>query len=193
MAIQQGPALPFEFRDDWYSRNAPSIISLVEQFNPKRVLEIGSHEGRSTCAFLVQKAGIEVVCIDPWKDGEVKKRFDANIARALEISPDSSCNAIIGYSAYELPRLAVEGEIFDLVYIDGSHQASDVLRDAVMAFDLCAIGGLLVFDDYLWGNRADTLSCPKPAIDAFTNCYAQKTQILQDFPLWQLYVKKLCL
>jgi predicted O-methyltransferase YrrM len=182
----------FNFTEDWYTRNAACLISLVEQFQPKTVLEIGSFEGRSACAFLVQKAGVQLTCIDPWEDDEIKQRFDANILAALAESPESACRAVRGYSARVLPRLAVEGNRFDMIYIDGSHRACDVLRDAVMAFDLCSVGGLMVFDDYLWGDRRDVLGCPKPGIDAFTTCFAQKIEIVQDMPLWQLYVRKLC-
>ena len=37
---------------------------------------------------------------------------------------------------------------FDLIYIDASHYAPDVLSDAVLAFKLLKPGGILIFDDY---------------------------------------------
>ena len=36
---------------------------------------------------------------------------------------------------------------YDIIYIDGSHEARDVLEDAVLAYRLLKIGGLLIFDD----------------------------------------------
>ena len=43
---------------------------------------------------------------------------------------------------------AMTGEPFDLVYIDASHEAADVLADAVLAWPLLKPGGFLGFDDY---------------------------------------------
>ena len=43
---------------------------------------------------------------------------------------------------------------FDLVYVDGSHEAPHVLGDVVMADALLAVGGLLVLDDFEWAGVA---------------------------------------
>ena len=86
-------------------------------------------------------------------------------------------------------------EPFDLVYIDGSHQAPDVLTDAVLAFQLLKVGGVMIFDDYLWSmdrpGTQDVLMMPKPAIDAFLNIFQRKTNIFTGAPLRQLYVRKI--
>ena len=83
---------------------------------------------------------------------------------------------------------------FDFIYIDGSHQAPDVLYDALLSFRLLRVGGIMVFDDYLWaeniGFEHDPIRCPKPAIDAFTNIYCRKVLTLTQ-PLYQLYVQKI--
>ena len=76
---------------------------------------------------------------------------------------------------------------------DGSHEAPDVLCDAVLAFRLLKNGGLLGFDDYLFMQGAiperQLLECPKPAIDAFVNLYFRK---LGFVPLvnWQAWFTK---
>ena len=100
------------------------------------------------------------------------------------------------FSEDALAKLLVEGKknYFDFIYIDGSHQAPDVLADAVLGFKLLRVGGLIVFDDYLWSETMpygkDPLRCPKPAIDAFVNLNFRKLQIITA-PLYQLYVQKL--
>ena len=68
--------------------------------------------------------------------------------------------------------------LFDFIYIDGSHTAPDVLTDACMAWPLLKPMGLLVFDDYLWGNPRDALHRPKIAIDAFTNIFGETAEIV---------------
>jgi predicted O-methyltransferase YrrM len=87
-----------------------------------------------------------------------------------------------------------EGETFDWIYLDGSHEAQDVLIEAALAFKLLKAGGILVFDDYGWveavekgGNVNNT---PKPAIDSFVNIYFDRLSVLVAAPLYQFYVRK---
>lgn len=177
--------------------------------SPSKVLEIGSYEGRSTC-FLIEMIGsrrtYDIYCVDPWRsDGfhgaemdSVERRFDANIALARSAAPSQgSVCKFKGHSSDILPRMLASGytETFDMVYIDGSHEAPDVLLDAVLSFYLCRSGGLLIFDDYLWSadpeGKQDILKMPKPAIDAFVNIFRRRLRIIEKTPLYQLYLQKL--
>jgi len=81
---------------------------------------------------------------------------------------------------------AATNERFDFIYIDGSHQAHQVLRDAVNADAHLRAGGILAFDDYRWGSHLrDT---PAPAIDAFLRCFEGRYELL-DLGL-QVWVRK---
>jgi len=83
----------------------------------------------------------------------------------------------------------------DFVYVDDSHQAPDVLEDAVLSFRILKVGGVMICDDYLWSweqpGRDDILNSPKLAIDAFTNIYRRKMAILAHLRLYQLALRKL--
>ena len=84
---------------------------------------------------------------------------------------------------------------FDFIYIDGSHQAPEVLCDALLCFLLLKKNGVMVFDDYLWHEELsyglDPIRSPKIAIDAFTNIFCRKIRIVSRAPLYQLYVEKI--
>ena len=74
---------------------------------------------------------------------------------------------------------------FDIIFIDASHEARDVMSDAVLSFPLLKEGGILIFDDYTWRKLQPNWYCPKPAIDAFLYAYrpylklcAMKSQVL---------------
>lgn len=83
----------------------------------------------------------------------------------------------------------VDGKnLFDFIYIDGSHIAKDVLTDACMAWPLLKPKGIMVFDDYMWGDPRDILHRPKAAIDAFTNIFAEEAEIVHVG--YQLVVRK---
>lgn len=198
----------YEFTQDWFDANIPTWDPLIGDLRPTRILEIGAFEGRSTC-YLIERCSPycipTVVCVDTWGGGiehdasamgEVEARFDRNIERATaKVSGRAAVRKMKAQSANALARLVADGEdAFDLIYIDGSHQAPDVLTDAVLAYRLLRTGGLMVFDDYLWSMEApgaqDPFNMPKPAIDAFINIFQRKVSVLIGPPIYQLYVHK---
>ena len=69
-----------------------------------------------------------------------------------------------------------------------------MLTDAVLAFQLLRVGGIIIFDDYLWrlepDGRQDPLNMPKPAIDLFINIFQRKLRVISGLPIWQLYIEK---
>lgn len=199
------------FTNNWFESNAKRVWEkLFAQYKPGKVLEIGSYEGASTCYLiekLAQNVSVEIHCIDSWGGGiehvnweidmaEVEARFSHNTALAISrVSLPVSLVVHKGLSHSCLATLISQnqGNSFDLVYVDGSHQAPDVLADAVMAFLLLKVGGILIFDDYVWSENLsygrDPLRCPKMAIDAFVNCYFRKVEVIPA-PLRQLYMRK---
>jgi predicted O-methyltransferase YrrM len=67
-------------------------------------------------------------------------------------------------SSVVLPELISKGERFDLIYIDGSHAAADVMTDAVLSYLLLNVGGVILFDDYVW--KPDELTPAEVPFDA---------------------------
>jgi predicted O-methyltransferase YrrM len=201
----------FEFTTTWFDEKAKPVWDyVIPEIKPSTILEIGSYEGASACyliEMLAKTQDIELHCIDTWEGGiehqdintsmdAVEKRFTHNIA-AAKAAASHDVNIVIhkDQSDMALARLLVEGKrnYFDFIYVDGSHQAADVLYDAAVAFRLLKGGGLMVFDDYLWYENLpggkDLLRCPKPAIDAFVNLNINKLEVLTA-PLYQFYVSK---
>jgi len=205
--------MSYEFTNDWFTKVAEDNWKiLIPQVNPKKVLEIGSYEGAAT-SFIINNANDceEIFCVDTWEGGvehekmdaksismkHVEKRFDKNIEIAIkEAKSNVNIKKIKARSDDALINLLSKGKknYFDFIYVDGSHQAPDVLLDAILSFRLLRVGGVIAFDDYLWSEELesgrDPLRCPKPAIDAFTNLYLRKIDILSA-PLYQMYVTKI--
>ena len=199
----------FEFTEDWFSNHIPAWSKILKDLRPRRVLEIGSYEGRAT-SYLIQTCTgfgpLHITCVDTW-DGSVdlpsarmagvERRFDRNVSQALSLAEapvdfrkckQDSTQALSGFVG--------EGrQLFDLIYVDGSHTAPDVLTDAVLAFQLLRVGGVMIFDDYLWSMEAplnvDPLNMPKPAIDAFTTVFMRKVRVMPNLPNAQCYVEKI--
>ena len=142
--------------------------------------------------------------------GGAEERFDHNLELASERSGifdgdvARSYFKLKGPSTKVLAAILAEGESsddalfedgasttkpkYDFIYIDGSHIAKDVLTDACMAWPLLKQGGIMVFDDYMWGEPRDILHRPKPAIDAFVNLFAEEVDMVHMG--YQLIVRK---
>ena len=197
----------YEFTNDWFAINSPVWRNMVADMKPRRFLEVGAFEGQSAVFMAEGSAaagGFEITCIDTWAGGieqnpaamsEVEARFDRNMAR-VQAKHAFKLRKIKSDSSLALAQLLAEGaaDSFDVVYIDASHQAPDVLADAVLAFKLTRIGGVMIFDDYLWRMAGpggdDILNAPKVGIDAFVNTYLRKLNVVTGPPIRQLYVAK---
>ena len=205
----------FKFTNTWFNDAAKNQWEkLISQIKPKKILEIGSYEGASTCYLiekLAQENSIEIHCIDAWSNdmgpetdyklygsnidmSAVESRFRQNTKLAIEKS-QKKVNLTIdkGFSDVQLSKLLSNGKknYFDFIYIDGSHLGPDVLCDAVLSFRLLKVNGVMAFDDYLWPSANKNLTrIPKMAIDSFVNLYSEKIAIF-NAPLYQIYLKKI--
>lgn len=205
----------FSFTHIWDGQhvgiNTPLIWQSIRNAttNPTKILEIGSFEGYSTCKMIelfADRSPITMTCVDTWSgailfDERVEPvhetRFDANVSLAARRAAHPvTLRKIKSDSFAALAGLIHNGESesFDWIYIDGSHEAQDVLCDAAGAFRLLKRGGILVFDDYLWidpllkGGHVN--QTPKPAIDAFVNIFYDRLTVLAGAGLWQMYLRK---
>lgn len=172
------------YTQDWFTNNIPMWTKLLAGKGLEMVAEVGCFEGRATSWLLEHAMGVPstIFGIDTFEGGQehtpamlegVEARFHANTALAarngqqVRLLKKPSIAALIHLGMFYHGR-------FDLVYIDGSHVAADVLGDAVLSYHLLAPGGLLIFDDYLWGANRPLQDRPKAAIDAFTQLWPVK-------------------
>jgi predicted O-methyltransferase YrrM len=109
--------------------------------------------------------------------------FDWNMAQA---GATEKVTRIKGLSGNVIR--AWEPEIFDFIYIDGSHNAADVLEDAVLSWRLLKPGGILTFDDYEWRWYSDPKYQPKMAIDAWMQIHEDKYDLVRKE--YQVTVRK---
>lgn len=201
----------YQFTTDWFSW-APPLWTMLKEALPegdsfanadypvRNFLEIGSYEGRSTVWTVenMMRTGDTITCIDTWEGGEehdgvdmvsVEMRFNHNTLQAEMKFPNRrvhklKCDSVLALS--EELQYAKGRYVF--AYIDGSHIAKDVLTDACMVWPLVKQGGIVVFDDYLWGDPSNILHRPKLAIDSFVNIFSEELEVMHVG--YQLVIKK---
>lgn len=80
---------------------------------------------------------------------------------------------------------------YDFIYIDGSHEAADVLHDAINAYHHTNIGGTLAFDDYQWNDyNRPHWNKPHTAINAFETCHRDRLQLtVNNVQRWYTRIK----
>lgn len=103
--------------------------------------------------------------------GDLLQRFLANVAPWRD-----HVTVHRGRSEDEVPKLT---GLFDGVYLDGLHLAFNVLQDVVMTWNKLKIGGLMIFDDYLWGHlQLDRSIVTKDGVDAFLGVIHGRYELL---------------
>jgi predicted O-methyltransferase YrrM len=182
----KAPKSGYEFTMDWFTHAIPRWRELLAPWVGRpgvRYLEVGVFEGRSLLWMLdevLTSPTAHATAVDPFFDAPVERRFRANLARSGHAE---KVTVLKGLSQIELRRLPLES--FDVIYIDGSHTADDVLADATLSWELLRVGGLLIFDDYRWTGRAPGQTPlpmelrPQFAINAFVTAYRNEIEIVE--------------
>lgn len=170
------------FTEDWLSRHIPVWEAVLDK-KSKKVLEIGSFEGKSCVWFCENLEGCTVTCVDTFegsmehteetKSG-LRERFDENTEEYKD-----RITVLVGTSDKVLRTLPYE-ETYDVVYIDGSHLSKDVLTDAILTWPLLKTNGIMIFDDYRWPTYVGTLQHPAPGIHVFLNMFDGEFKVLHN-------------
>lgn len=186
----------FQFSFDWISGYFPIWEKHIPVQPGLNILEIGCFEGRSTVWFLQRYPACYLTCIDTFEGAldhkqlgldfsEVEARFKHNVkpwGDSVRLKKDESFRSLVMLCSYMVCQ-------YDVILIDGSHVACDVLADAVMSWALLKKGGVLIFDDYAWGLDRHPIETPKPALDAFLACHFGQYKLLEKG--YQVLIQKL--
>lgn len=161
-------------RPTWHDQHTNVWLQVVKPLLPEsgvRWLEIGSFEGRSARWTIdnLLGAGGEITCVDVWRHAEIEKNFDANVG-----------GEVTKITARSDEFLRADESTYHGVYIDGSHDAPDVISDAVLAWPRLLVGGVMILDDVRWRHPQHAVGAVDPgvAIEAFLCCFQTRLAVL---------------
>ncbi|WP_009547317.1 class I SAM-dependent methyltransferase [Crocosphaera subtropica] len=199
----------YQFTQTWFLNVCqywPELFSRLgwNSKEPKMILEIGCFEGQATCWMLenlIDNENSQIFCLDIFEVPEeeqtgqykydLKDLFQRFIHNVSVTGKEDLVQVLVGDSKYNLSQLVSHELSFDFIYVDGSHDAKDVLADAILGWMLLKKGGLMIFDDYLWEFfEQDIVSAPKMGIDSFINCYSREIRIIRTPQNYQVCLLK---
>jgi hypothetical protein len=109
-----------------------------------------------------------------------KNYIEDNFKHNISFYPNINFNINKGFSQYLLPELEKQGNKYDFIYIDASHQADDTFVDAYYTHKMLNSKGLLIFDDFKWKdpNKPHILDSPQFGIEVFFALYKDLYDII---------------
>jgi predicted O-methyltransferase YrrM len=172
----------YRFTTQWFadSELKQLLPQLMKDTNVNRILEIGCYEGQSAVHFAdvyCKHADSCLVLVDPFDvtdttnpvKPETETLFDENIMKSQQNSK------IKVFKQYSDDFFKVNMERFTFIYIDGSHEPMQIVKDAINAYKVLEVGGFLWFDDYLGGGGETKI---RDAIDFWVGQMRGKIQVV---------------
>ena len=161
----------------------------LSHFQHKKIniLELGAFEGEATEWFLVNLCthpDSKVYALDTWEGSveyihtdfkKIEKTFNEKIKSIHKNNQLIKMKTNTDKGLLHLYHNNIE---FDIIFIDASHLAKDVLSDAILSWKILKNGGVLIFDDYRWNKLEKNIDKPKIAIDSFLKIYSNEIKIL---------------
>ena len=171
------------FSQKWFLNN----FEIFTFFLPKDkslkfdYLEVGCYEGLSSFYVLSEYKSVNAFFLDIWdmpnpnsktlshNFGLIEKVFDQNLS-------GFDFKKMKNDSVISMRKLLKENVYFDFIYIDGSHNGEDILSDAIEAFKILKVNGLMFFDDFLQHDDNRILQS-YVGIDKFLSLYSNYLKI----------------
>lgn len=176
------------------------LYPFYKQRGPVRILEIGAYRGEATAWFLRNLCGhaeSRVYAVDTFEGSaeytdtnfsKIEQAFQASICATGRQARVTTMKMQSFQALLQLNMQLNRQPYFDVVLVDASHEAADVMMDGMMAFPLLKVGGVMIFDDYKWEKLVQTYYRPTVAIDGFIDVMRPYVRVLKRG--WQLLLEK---
>lgn len=160
----------------------------INKLKQKKIncLDIGANSGYISCWMLNNlciNSHSVVFSIDTWDDVN-EDIFDYNIALTNKVDYNVKIKTKYQEGILKFKNYGVI--TFDIIFINLNIDKSDILSNAILAWDLIDVYGLLIFDNYS-ESTIDTDS--KTIIDNFINLF--KLQLVVKYTEQQFIIKKI--
>ena len=189
---------------DYFSINAYYWKSIINKnFNDFSYMEIGSWEGNSALFILNNFKTKKVFCVDIWDkhNNEFKDRdkeldvFDKRqklLFENFKFNMEEFKERFSFFNNTSDNFFVSNKEKFDIIYVDGWHEAPQVYKDINNSWNFLNINGIIICDDYFYGNITNNSdnNLPANAINKFIKEKKDKIEII-CVNNTQIFIKKI--
>jgi predicted O-methyltransferase YrrM len=160
-----------------------------------RFLQVGAFTGDASLwlmqNILTEKSSV-LVDVDTWQgsDEEAHHKMDfLDVEKTYDWKLKDYPRVIkVKSTSLEFYARLPKEELYDFIYIDGDHTAQGVWHDASLGWKALKRGGVMAFDDYLWGSELPFEKRPQPAIDLFLTLLKEQIELLDTGS--QIWIRK---
>ena len=134
--------------------NIPYIAKVLsdENFLDKEMdcLIIGCYEGHSTLFFVMTCVHANFICVDTWNKRNYAKKYNRDAESYFVKNLENFNQRVFKVKSDSQSFLNNNLKKYDLIYIDGAHDASIVEQDCKKSFDFLNINGVLIVNSLFW-------------------------------------------
>lgn len=178
---------------NWFEGQKYNFEEHLERFKglPNlRFLQLGAYTGDASawlCDNILTGEGSLLRDVDTWKGSDEREHENINFNEVFNTySEKMQTKPFVCFimTTKEFFTNVPLGK-YDFIYIDANHTADAVASDAEYSWELLKKGGILAFDDYMWGQDMKPELTPRPAIDNFLEFHEGEYNILtKEYQVW---------
>ena len=178
---------------NWFEGQKYNFEKHLEQFKGKpnlTFLQLGVYTGDASewlCENILTDDSSMLVDVDTWAGSDESEHTSIDFGKVFSYYN----SRIAKYDKVVKMRMTTQEyftkyfQFFNFIYVDANHTADAVAYDAVNSWKLLKRGGILAFDDYMWGQDMKPELTPRPAIDNFLEFHEGEYKILtMEYQVW---------
>ncbi|MFZ2432261.1 MAG: class I SAM-dependent methyltransferase [Lutibacter sp.] len=127
-------------------KRAKLMFRMVDYFNPKNILELGTSIGLGTTVLSIGNPEAEIITLEGCeKTAEVAKEL-------IKANHLNNIQLVVGNFDETLPSV-LKNKQFDLIYFDGNHQKAATLQYFKLSLETVHNNSIFIFDDINWSKE----------------------------------------
>ena len=174
---------------DYFSSNAFNFLEIGNKYKNFNYLEIGSFEGNSVMFMSKNFNNSQIHCVDNWVGTEEYENLEFSLLEKNFDFNTSEFNNLKKFKMYSDDYFALNKIYYDIIYIDGYHKGSQVLKDFKNSWKYLKSNGIIIFDDYIWQFFKEIKDNPCYVINRFLNEIIKDVKIIKVSNS-QLFIQK---
>ncbi len=178
---------------NWFEGQKYNFEKHLQEFKGKpnlKFLQLGAYTGDASewlLTNILTDQSSTLLDVDTWEGSNEVEHKSINFSNVYEfykkrMEPYTNMRSVRNNTENFLRS---NKTIYDFIYVDANHTADAVASDAEYSWELLKRGGILAFDDYMWGQDMKPELTPRPAIDNFLEFHEGEYTILtKDYQVW---------